>query len=132
MCSVLGKVRTVRLSDCGLGPGSTAELAKVFSDAGASVEVVSLDGNPIGYSSTVSLKPGATTGADVKEGVFAAVDGRFGEVTQDPDRQQDVKLRWLDDGSESGYTKVDRLTSVVASRSRTCSTRARCLCRAAR
>ena len=62
-----------------------------------------------------SLKPGAETGI-VTKGVFAAVGGRFGEVTKDPDSDQEVGLRWLDDGSESGCTKLDQLTSVVHSR----------------
>jgi len=43
------------------------------------------------------------TGVAVKKGVFAAVDGRFGEVMRDPNRNQEVRLRWLDDGR--GYTK---------------------------
>jgi hypothetical protein len=188
LCAVLGKVRTVRLADCGLGASSGAELSKTFSDAdadmgsvnclanhfgdeglatlltaiegtsvrslcgltegettadfsgqnlspidckilaaeydfrgfiAASVEVIKLYGNPIGYPSKVNLKPGAETGVAVKKGVFAAVDGRFGEVTRDPNSDQEVKLRWLvvDDGSQSSYTKADKLTEVVASRS---------------
>ena len=97
-----------------MGPTTCGMLATSLS--AASVEVVILDGNPIGCPSTVSLKPGAATGVAITKGVFAVVDGRFGEVTQDPDSDLDVKLRWLDDSSESGYMKVDKLTSVVASR----------------
>ena len=63
------------------------------------------------------LQPGAETGVAGARGVFAAVDGRFGEVTMDPNYFREVKLRWLDDGSESGFTKVDRLASVARSRS---------------
>eukprot|EP01044_Picomonas_judraskeda_P005078 COSAG03_NODE_464_length_7697_cov_3.596999_2_plen_1099_part_00 len=37
LCSVLGKLNEVNLSDCHLGPASVAELAKVFSDADAVV-----------------------------------------------------------------------------------------------
>ena len=37
LCAVLGKVRTVRLADCGLGASSVAELSKIFSDATAVV-----------------------------------------------------------------------------------------------
>jgi hypothetical protein len=75
-----------------------------------------LDGNPIG-APVVSVKPGAETGVDVKKGVFAAVDGKFGEVTQGYEGNYEyVKLRWLDDSSESDWTKVHKLTSVVAAR----------------
>ena len=35
LCSVLGKLNEVNLSDCHLGPASVVELAKVFSDADA-------------------------------------------------------------------------------------------------
>ena len=43
LCSVLGKVRTVRLADCGLGARSTAELAKVFRDADAALNLLTID-----------------------------------------------------------------------------------------
>jgi len=63
------------------------------------------------------VKPEATTGVEVKKGVFASVDGwfrpRFGQVDRDGPY---IKLTWMDDGSESRYTEVDELTSVVASR----------------
>ena len=84
---------------------------------GAPIEVLILDGNPIGGLCAARLKPGATVGVDVKQGVFAAVDGRFGEVIRGPSSDREVKLRWLDDGSESSYTKVGKLTTVVANRS---------------
>ena len=45
LCTVLGKVRTVRLVDCGLGARSTAELAKVFRDADAALTKVDVRGN---------------------------------------------------------------------------------------
>eukprot|EP01046_Picozoa_sp_COSAG06_P036160 COSAG06_NODE_3960_length_4717_cov_11.330446_4_plen_884_part_00 len=47
LCAVLGKVRTVRLADCGLGASSVAELSKIFSDATAAVKEVVLDSNPL-------------------------------------------------------------------------------------
>ena len=62
------------------------------------------------------MKPGAVTGVAIKKGVFAAIDGRFGEVIDDPDELREIELRWLDNGRDSEYTKVDQLTSVVASR----------------
>ena len=76
---------------------------------------VTLDGNPIGYPSSATLKPGAVTGIEVKKGVFAAVDGRFGEVVY-LNGSSSVDIRWLDDGSKSDYIENDKLTSVVASR----------------
>ena len=61
-------------------------------------------------------KPGAETGVAVTQGGFAAVDGRLGEVTTDPDSDNEIRVKWLDDESTSKWTKVDELTSVVASR----------------
>jgi hypothetical protein len=111
------QVTEADFSSCGIGPVALGHLYDWVRDAtAASVEVVILDGNPIGYPSLVTLKPGAATGIDVKKGVFAAINDRFGEVTMDPDSDAEVKLRWLDDGSESSYTKATQLTSVVASR----------------
>jgi Ran GTPase-activating protein (RanGAP) involved in mRNA processing and transport len=48
LCAVLGKLTEVNLSDCHLGPTSTGELAKVFSDAEAVLEVLAVGDNPIG------------------------------------------------------------------------------------
>ena len=53
-----------------------------------------------GLSQVKGLQPGAETGVAVAKGAFAAVDGRFGEIKMDPDSDQEVKLRWLDDGSD--------------------------------
>eukprot|EP01046_Picozoa_sp_COSAG06_P043704 COSAG06_NODE_5768_length_3282_cov_3.482878_2_plen_711_part_00 len=47
LCVLLGKVRTVRLANCGLGPRSTAELAKVFHDADVALNSLTLDSNGI-------------------------------------------------------------------------------------
>eukprot|EP01043_Picozoa_sp_COSAG02_P019160 COSAG02_NODE_915_length_15986_cov_16.498584_4_plen_2230_part_00 len=111
------QVTEADFSSCGIGPLALGHLGEWVREAtAASVEVVILDGNPIG-APDVSVKPGATTGVTVKKGVVAAIDGRFGEVKEDPDSDSEVKLRWLDDGSESSWTKVDKLTSVVATRS---------------
>ena len=46
LCTVLGKVRTVRLADCALGARSTAELAKVFRDADAALNSLRCGNNP--------------------------------------------------------------------------------------
>ena len=47
LCAVLGRVRTVRLADCGLGASCAVELSKIFSDATAAVARVVLSGNAI-------------------------------------------------------------------------------------
>eukprot|EP01043_Picozoa_sp_COSAG02_P060100 COSAG02_NODE_7785_length_2845_cov_2.299345_1_plen_825_part_01 len=119
LCEVLPTLKhliSLDLADCGLGVAEVAELAAAIQ-AGAAVNSVTVDGNPIGYPSGASTKPGVVTGVAVKKGVFAAIDGRFGELTMGPDGDSEVQLRWLDDGNESSYTKVDKLTSVVATRS---------------
>jgi hypothetical protein len=54
LCQVLGRLNEVNLSDCGLGPASMPELAKVFSNADAALAVVNVVGNAIG-------EPGART-----------------------------------------------------------------------
>ena len=38
------------------------------------------------------------------------------QVKDYPDSDQEVKLTWLDDGQESGWTKVNKLNPVVSSR----------------
>jgi hypothetical protein len=119
LCGLTEGQTVADFSGQNLGPIDVKIMAAEYGFHGfiaASAEVVILDGNPIGAPSSVDLKPGAATGVTVKKGVFAAVDGRFGEVTQNPDSDSEVMLCWLDDGSESGYTKVDKLTSVAASR----------------
>eukprot|EP01043_Picozoa_sp_COSAG02_P042509 COSAG02_NODE_3620_length_6462_cov_20.005501_3_plen_1051_part_00 len=115
---VVGDDGRLDLAGQKLGREGVAKLARCLAtDVGAaSVEVVILDGNPIGLSNVLGVKPGATTEVAVKKGVFAVVDGRFGEVTTPVKLGLEVKLCWLDDGSESGWTKVGKLTSVVASR----------------
>ena len=49
------------------------------------------------------------TGSLVRTGVNLSLAGRVGEVTEGPDSDGDVKLKWLDDGSESGWTKLNSL-----------------------
>eukprot|EP01044_Picomonas_judraskeda_P003939 COSAG03_NODE_337_length_8860_cov_33.996690_2_plen_816_part_00 len=43
LCAVIGKVHTIRLADCGLGPRSTAELSKVFTNADATIARLTID-----------------------------------------------------------------------------------------
>jgi hypothetical protein len=99
-----------------IGPAEVTLVAAATSTLAASVEVIKLDGNPIGFPSKVSVRPGAETGVDVKEGVFAAVDERRGEVNKVHPGGTHATLRWLDDGSTSGWTEIGGLTSIVALR----------------
>eukprot|EP01047_Picozoa_sp_COSAG01_P056141 COSAG01_NODE_6332_length_3731_cov_7.563051_1_plen_1055_part_00 len=116
LCAVLGKLTEVNLSDCHLGPTSTGELVKVFSDADAVLNSLTINNNAIGGPCAVRLIDGAKTGVAVKKGVFAAVDGRWGKVVMDPDFDEQVRLTWLDDGTNNHYTKVGKLNPVVGSR----------------
>ena len=65
LCSVLGKIRTVRLADCGLGARSTTELAKVFRDATAAVTKVDLRGAKVDSASLDALRSAAAHGCEV-------------------------------------------------------------------
>ena len=56
-----------------------------------------------------------TKDAAVRKGVYGAFSGRWGEVLADPDSDEEVKLRWLDDGEESEEVKASRLSPVVVS-----------------
>eukprot|EP01043_Picozoa_sp_COSAG02_P090945 COSAG02_NODE_27732_length_603_cov_2.289683_1_plen_110_part_10 len=79
------QVTKADFSACGIGPIALGHLSDWVREAtAAAVGVVILDGNPIGCPSSAHLKPGVVTGIEVQKGVFAAVDRRFGEVTQDP------------------------------------------------
>jgi Ran GTPase-activating protein (RanGAP) involved in mRNA processing and transport len=53
LCTVLGKVTEVNVSDCALGPASMPELAKIFSDPSAAIAHVALCGNMITGSTDV-------------------------------------------------------------------------------
>jgi hypothetical protein len=131
LCAVLGRLTEVNLSDCRLGPTSTAELAKVFSDADAVLEEVNLAFNKIGAEGGAALvqafktsnikflgigKQLKTAGGScitrslVKTGVTLSSAGRVGEVTEFHDRQDGyIKLKWQDDGSESNWTYINTL-----------------------
>jgi MoxR-like ATPase len=61
------------------------------------------------------VKPGANTDVRIQRGVFAGLNGRFGEVIR-IDGDGDVFLKWLDDGSESDFIEPGKLFPVVASR----------------
>jgi hypothetical protein len=88
----------------------------VFRDASAVLNSLNVSQNAIGGPCAVGLVDGAETGVSVKKSVFAAVDGRWGQVINDPDGDNEVKLTWLDDGTQSKWTKSDKLNQVVSSR----------------
>jgi uncharacterized protein YjbI with pentapeptide repeats len=103
------------VADIGMGVTGVTSLAKAIF-AGAVLKSLTVSQNAIGGPCAVRLVDSAKTGVTVKKGVFAAVNGRWGEVVMDPDSGNDVKLIWLDDGTRSSYTKVDKLDPVVGSR----------------
>ncbi|MDC0510770.1 hypothetical protein OAN61_00020 [bacterium] len=113
LCTCLVSVKELIISECGIGPDALSVLASTLSTA--AVTSVDLSGNAIGASSSTTVdKSTAKTNCEAKQGVYASVDGdRFGRIKADPDSDNEVKLIWLDDGSESRYTKVDKLTVVV-------------------
>ena len=80
----------------------------------AALTEVDLGSNPIGFPTSVSLRPGAKTGGAVKVGIIAAVGGRWGEVTTNPGTRrgytdyQAVKKLWLYDGTESEMSERAR------------------------
>eukprot|EP01047_Picozoa_sp_COSAG01_P023359 COSAG01_NODE_1411_length_10408_cov_6.595402_3_plen_1024_part_00 len=115
LCDALpgSPVEELDVSDIGMGVNGVTSLAKATSSMLTSLTVSQ---NAIGGACATSLIDGAKTGVPVKKGVFAAVDGRWGHVNRDPDSDNEVKLIWLDDGSESRFTKSDKLNPVVSSR----------------
>ena len=100
------------------------DLAEVLSDATSftdSIASLTLSSTPIGCPGAVRLMEGAKADVQVTKGVFAVVDGRWGEVTQNLDSDAEVQMRWLDDNTEAkfngrSYIKTDKLNRVVASR----------------
>ncbi len=46
--------------------------------------------------------------------MYAKHGSRIGQLTMDPAHGGYVKLRWVDDGSESGYIKAAELTRATA------------------
>jgi hypothetical protein len=109
------QIETLDLSDIGLTPSGLTIFSNAMS-AIAALNELRVGTNPaIGRATGVqSIREGAETGIKVEKGVIANVDGRWGEVKGDPDSDNDVKLTWFDDGTRSGYTKTDKLTTVAA------------------
>ena len=46
--------------------------------------------------------------------MYARQGARIGKLTMDPDSDREVKLQWVDDGSESRYVKAAELTRLTA------------------
>ena len=65
LCAVLGKVRTVRLADCGLGASSVAELSKIFSDATTAMTKVDIRHAAIDEEALDTLKGAVPEGCEV-------------------------------------------------------------------
>jgi hypothetical protein len=118
ICGLTEGQTTVDWSQQDLGPFDCKIIAADFGFRRFSAVLTSLTvgQNAIGGPCSVSLINGAKTGVPVKKGVFAAVDGRWGQVNRDPDSDNEVQLAWLDDSTESSYTKVNKLDPVVSSR----------------
>jgi hypothetical protein len=79
----------------------------------AGLKEVNLSTN-FGICEAVSVRDGAATGIQIASGVCATVDGRWGQVQADPDRDNEVKLMWLDGGTLSRWTKATELQLAVA------------------
>ena len=89
--------------------------AEAVVAAAAAEEARIAAGPPLG----VSVKPGAVEGVDLKKGVFASTEGRWGQVLHDPDYQGDTKLRWINPpwmvgDTESDWVNSDKLSPAVA------------------
>ena len=46
------------------------------------------------------------------KGSFVRHDGRLGTATMNPDHDNDIKIEWADDGSESGWIKAHKVEVV--------------------
>ena len=60
--------------------------------------------------------------------MYARQGSRIGKLTRDPDCSGDVKLQWVDDGSESGWIKAAELTRLTAVEIQVCLSVYLCLC----
>ena len=107
---------SLSLSGCGLGPAACGRLAGSLPTALLSLAVAT---NPLGKpkpGKPAGVRPGAERAGPVRTGAVAALNGRWGEVTMEPDEDGEVKLRWLDTGCESAYLQSEALGPVVHSR----------------
>ena len=113
----------IDLSSKNLGPADVNLIAVWLQRPevmAAPVEVVILDGNPIGFPLAVSLKPGAQTHKQIKVGAYVQVSERFGEVVK-VFASAAIQVNWLDDGSlssdkKSDSIKLNQVSLVVASK----------------
>ena len=72
--------------------------------AGTKVTTLVMSGNPLG------LAEGALA---VAKGRFTVHEGREAEIIGGPDSDGDIKARYLDDGSESGYIMASAVARCV-------------------
>ena len=78
--------------------------ALVDALAGTKVRTLVMSGTPLG----------AAEGAlAVAVGRFTVHESREAEIIKDPDSDQDIVVRYLDDGSESGYIKASAVAGCV-------------------
>jgi len=60
--------------------------------------------------------------------MYARQGSRIGKLTMDPDSYREVKLQWVDDGSESGNIKAAKLTRLTAVEIQVCLCVRVCVC----
>ena len=85
---------TLSICACGVGPTTCSKLAPCIP---TSLLELAMAQNPISKPrSPAALRPDVEPGVvAVSAGVLAALRGRFGKVLEDPDEDEEVKLRWL-------------------------------------
>jgi hypothetical protein len=107
-------IENLQLANVGMGAKGVSTLAEYITDMAAIIEVNCSSNPTIGSVTGLrDTRDGSMIAAvAVKKGVFATDGSRWGEVNGDPDSDGEVKLNWLDDGSESGYTKANTLIAV--------------------
>eukprot|EP01047_Picozoa_sp_COSAG01_P042757 COSAG01_NODE_3752_length_5730_cov_10.372580_1_plen_1826_part_01 len=117
LCDALpgSPIEELEVADVGMGVTGVTSLAKAISST-AVLTSLTVSQNAIGGPCATSLIDGAKTGVPVQKGVFAAVDGRWGQVRDNPDDDNEVELTWLDTGTNSDYIDAVTLNPVVSSR----------------
>jgi hypothetical protein len=122
----------IELSQKNLGRADVALLTAWMQrpEVSAALNEVSIAFNPIGTDGGIALrdalktsnlkfltigkmyksKDGSTiTGSQLTTGVTLCAGGRLGELVKGPNKDFDVKLKWADAGTESGFMKLHSL-----------------------
>eukprot|EP01048_Picozoa_sp_COSAG05_P016780 COSAG05_NODE_2205_length_3403_cov_2.502421_3_plen_630_part_01 len=127
LCGFEEGIETIDWSNSGKGVVDVALLSADLAAgrATASVASLTLSSYPIGRP-LITLVEGTKADVQVAKGVFAVVDGRWGEVinyqesydflVKDYGPSPHVKMKWLDNGSKSGWYSTIKFESTVASR----------------